>query len=71
MKFSIGTDSHGKSYRGSRLDFDRTAVILEEIGIGTEDLWTLPPRAEPEKQEQDSDKPLSKYQQKKLGQKEE
>lgn len=76
VKFSVGTDSHGevyrgKGYEGSHLDLDRAAVILEEIGIATEDLWSLPPRAEPEEKSEENDKPLSKYQQKKLRQKEE
>ncbi|MHC4886878.1 MAG: PHP domain-containing protein [Planctomycetota bacterium] len=44
VTFSIGSDSHGPEYSP---DFETAESILNDIGIGEEQLWSLPPRSEP------------------------
>jgi len=43
IPLSIGSDCHDDNYA---IGFDRAARLLESVGIGENDLWTMAPRAQ-------------------------
>lgn len=43
VPLSIGSDCHSPHYES--VDFEKAAAMLDSVGIGERNLWTLPPRA--------------------------